>query len=130
MTEIDKIQTDKKTERKAITGALILIGLLVTYGLYYLYIKSTSDYVYTTGTAWDIASSKSGIGKVIRYNYDNKYYEFDCLSNDCKRMKIGDKVLLKIYIDDPSAYDIIYDDKVDLSINPPTNGWKEIQDIK
>jgi hypothetical protein len=45
-------------------------------------------------------------------------------------MKTGEKLLLKVYLNDPATYEIIYAGNVDLNAKPPTNGWKRIEDIR
>ena len=123
--------SDKKLERKTIIGGLIIVGLLALTSGYYFYIKQTSDFVFTFGLVVDFSVRPNrSHGKFIEYSLNGQTYKLECVSRKCRDTNIGDKLLLKIYIDDPTTYDIIYDVKFDQTKTPPLTGWKSIEDIK
>jgi hypothetical protein len=130
MTQLTETN-DKKLERKAIIGGLIIIGILTLTSAYYFYIKQTSEFVFTVGLVVDVSvRPQRGQGKVIEYSIGGQTYKLECLSSYCRDTNIRDKLLLKIYRDDPRTYDIVYDVEFDQTKVPPSTGWKSIEDIR
>jgi len=122
---------DKKVKRKALIGLILAFVLTLGVVAYHSFVKSKSEFVYTIGLVSNFsARPKSSDGVVIKYTINNKTYQLECTSLKCQLMNLRDKVLLRIYLDDPSVYDIIYDHSKNLNSTPPVMGWKSIGEIK
>lgn len=66
-------------------------------------------------------------GKVIQYPYEGTVYRTHCASQLCKEAKIGNVYFVKIFLKDPTVFEVI-DIQPDPSdtLNIPFEGWKKI----
>jgi|688.fasta_scaffold1097044_1 hypothetical protein len=118
------------TNKKSIAIYSSLLLAIVVYWLSSVIhlekVKRNSEFVFTIAEISDFYHQGITNGKEITYFINNKKFVNHCGSMQCKRTKIGERYLIKVFNDDPEVYEIIYTIKVKPVIVAPIDGWKSI----
>jgi hypothetical protein len=96
------------------------------YVCYKAYIEYTSEVRYTVLHFYERYSDSKSTGMKISYMTDGRDRNANCTTNECKKIKKGERRLGYYFVDDPTFYGIIYDVVVPDSVKVPEGGWKEI----
>lgn len=104
------------------TGLFIM---LISYLIYENYTKSQSEIRYTVCEIKEVYVSSKDIGKKYLYSFKGKRYESTCTSQDCVRAQIGDRFLMKLWVNRPEWNQIFFDKPVVKGVKPPADGWKQ-----
>lgn len=108
----------------AFMGTLVVV--VVGYLVYKNYIKSQSEERYTVCEIVDKYVSAKDIGKRYEYYVEGKRFEGVCTSQECVDTEIGERFLIKFWIDKPEWTEIYFDRPVSQEVEVPSKGWKEL----
>lgn len=112
---------------KWLLGLFLLFMIIVLgFNIYKIHISNTSEKRYTVVDFYEKYSDSKRVGMKVFYLANGKMQYDNCFSNECKKVKKGEKRLGFYYMDDPTIYDILFEITVPDSVNVPKNGWKEI----
>ena|SRR5688572_18516067 len=122
---------DRKRQSKLLTilSVVFLIGLLSTVGLYFIKDKRTrdnSDFRYTIVELTDYYHQGDTRGKEIKYRLNGVIYKDHCSGDKCINAEIGTSYIIKVYLDDPEIFEILWTKRVTGIDSIPETGWKEI----
>jgi hypothetical protein len=109
-------------------GAAFLI-LFVLYGIgyvtYYKVVKAKSVFKYSIAVIVDDCNINSTLGNLFEYKVDGEIFKFCRVDPFVRELREGDRLLVKYYLDDPSAYELL-EIKVPKAVVVPTEGWDKI----
>ena len=93
---------------------------------YTIWTKRNSQFRYTVVELTDLYIKGRVHGKEIRYQLNGETYVDHCSDAKCRGGKIGDKYFIKVYLEDPEVFEIIWTNKVNLADSVPREGWIQI----
>lgn len=110
---------------------LVLIVLFTFYQIAYpIYVKNSSEPVYTIAYAFAKYSSSKDYGKTMKYYVSGKEYFDNCVSRDCKGIEVGTGLVIKYWPKDPSVIEYIEGYMVSKFIDCPEGGWSSLKSLK
>ena len=104
---------------------VVAIATLPTI-VYRAFIISKSEFRYTVVKFTDNYHTGKSHGKKIHYSINRSAYESHCGSNECRNARIGDIYLIKVYLDDPDVFEILFFYKVNPEVVVPDEGWLSV----
>lgn len=111
----------------------LVLFIAICYGVYYTTRRQRikrSEYRYCVGKITGNYYSGNTYGKEVIYHYNNTLYVNHCASQFCKNLNIGERYIIKIYLEDPYVFDVLNLKVYDTSLVAPVNGWKTIPLLK
>ena len=122
---------NKEKQKQLLTtiSVLFLIGLAVVTVATWTHdiqTKNNSKFRYTIVELTDYYHKGKVRGKEIRYSLNGVTYDDHCRDDNCEKAKVGDKYLIKVYLDDPKVFEIIWTNKITDSDSVPLTGWESI----
>ncbi|MFM8914483.1 MAG: hypothetical protein ACKOE6_16420 [Flammeovirgaceae bacterium] len=86
-------------------------------------IKRNSKFAYTIAEITDYYHKGVTNGKELTYHLGERKIVSHCM---CTRAKIGDRYLVKVFLEDQEVFEILFHMKVPKKWKAPANGWESI----
>ncbi len=87
-------------------------------------IRKNSQYRYTIVEFIDRYHQGDVRGWNVRYSLNGVEYLDHCSDNDCFKCSKGNRFIIKVYLEDPEVFDIIYTIKALPNETAPEAGWE------
>ncbi|MEQ8533507.1 MAG: hypothetical protein RIB86_16750 [Imperialibacter sp.] len=118
-----------KDDGVPLSAKILIASLLVsalTYVFYKGYTVNNSEVRYTIGEILEKYSDSKGVGKKVIYRVGSEDIRVHCFSPQCKEATVGDRYVLKYYIDNPVFFEILFDHPITGRFEVPMDGWEQV----
>ena len=123
------MNNERQTKIVTILSVLFLVGLsitLLTVVTHDIWIRKHSKFRYTVVELTGFYFKGNVNGKEIRYSLNGTDYIDHCGDQNCKNAKLRDKYFIKVYLDDPEVFDIMWTHKIKNVDSIPKTGWGQL----
>jgi len=104
---------------------LALLAYPIIKMMYYNSIKASSNFRYTVAEITDECVSHRKMGRTINYAVNGRKFTDCVFSDEIKKLRIGNRIFVRVFLEDPSAYDLIYLVVPD-SLHSPEMSWDSL----
>jgi hypothetical protein len=102
----------------------ILIFMSIFFMAYKSIVKGMSKELYTIATIVDIYSTSKDYGRTYEYVVNDVKYMGHCTTDDCAKLKIGEKYLVKFWSKRHNWSYLLTDNHINTKLETPSGGWE------
>jgi hypothetical protein len=123
------MNNERQSKLLTILSILFLVGLSIvwlTVVTHDIWTRKHSKFRHTVVELTDFYFKGKVNGKEIRYSLNGVDYIDHCGDQKCKNAKLRDKYFIKVYLDDPEIFEIMWNYKVKTVDSIPKTGWGQL----